>query len=124
MLSLLFGLISISNATEFVIVPNYECRLIVAASEPSHSLEKNFMADYASGSHGGREHQFSNGIHEVTLQASNNWMALRWVKNGELVAEGLSAISKASDFDRVMILRNPKNSDEQVSLDCSPEPIK
>lgn len=109
------------SAAELKLVPNYECQLIVVVDEKSENMHEKFMADYASGSHGGREYRFNKGPQSVTVMASNNWMAIHWERAGQVIAEGHFAISKPSDFHRVILMLNPKNLDEQVSLDCSPE---
>lgn len=102
-------------------VPNYDCQLIVVTSDDSRSFQKKFQADYYSGSHGGRDFTFENGTEKVILQASNNWMSLNWFSGDQLLAAGLSASSEPTMGSRALIVVNPLNSEEQVSLDCTPE---
>lgn len=108
----------------FNIVPNYNCQVILAAESEEESFEEHFLADYASGSHGGREYEFKRKGHVLTVLASNNWMAIHWEKEGETVAEGHFVVSEAAGFHRVILLINPKNRNQQVSLDCSPEELE
>ena len=108
--------------TDSFMVPNYDCQLIVVAKDSSKSFDKKFQADYASGSHGGRALTFENGSEKVVLQASNNWLALDWYRDGKLVAAGLTASSDPYLGSRALILMNPRDTEEQISLDCSPEP--
>lgn len=107
--------------TKFNIVPNYECQVIVFVDSTEEHIQRKFMADHASGGHGGREYHFSNETQSVTVMASHNWMAVRWEQKKKLIAEGHFVISKSSDFDRVVLLKNPNNVNEQVTLDCHPE---
>gem|GEM_PF-1670539 len=122
-LGFFFGFSSPSFAEEAapVLVPNYNCEVIAIAGEAKDVLDQKFKADYASGMHGGREYTFENSVQKVTLLASNNWMAVRWEKNGEVIAFGHYATSKPSDDYRVILMLNPKNEEEQVSLECHPE---
>jgi len=107
--------------TDSFLVPNYDCQLIVVAKDRSKSFEEKFQADYFSGSHGGRPLTFEKGNQKVVLQASNNWLSLDWYRGGQLVAAGLTASSEPTTGSRALILMNPRNTDEQISLDCSPE---
>ncbi|MAV92053.1 MAG: hypothetical protein CL676_11590 [Bdellovibrionaceae bacterium] len=104
------------------LVPNYDCTVIVAADEDKYIMEEKFKADFASGSHGGREYKFEKLDQSVTVQASNNWLSLSWFRGETMVAAGLTASSEMSLADRVLILLNPVNPDERASIDCSPEP--
>lgn len=104
-------------------VPNYECRLMLILEDNKHEeIDEKFLADYGSRGHGGMERIYENGRNKVIVQASNNWMAIQWEQSGKIVTAGHFVISKPSDFHRVVIMMNPKNTYEQVSLDCSPEP--
>ena len=107
------------------LVADYKCEIILYRQAPAKGFSQVFMSSYSSGSHGGMSQTFGEGLNGgtdvVTVQASNNWMAMNWEQNGKVIANGLAAVSAPSKDYRVMILRNPNNLEEQVSLDCAPD---
>lgn len=117
--------VSAQETKELPLVPNYNCQVILIVENENEVIHEKFMADFASGSHGGREYVFEKGPQTVIVMASNNWMAVQWERADKIVAAGHFAISKPTlDFHRVVLLLNPKNPNEQVSLDCSPESME
>ncbi len=101
-------------------VKNYSCTVIVVADDLTDgSMEKTFDVLGSSASHGGNEILFEAENHEVTLLSNGKWMGISWKRDGELLAETVVARSDENQASQTMIVYNPANVDEQVSLSCS-----
>lgn len=100
---------------------SFDCQLLVITKEKPSFPDQNFKAPVkADSGHGGDERTFKaeGNPNEVTIIVDGKWLGLSWWKYGEVVAEALFVVTDFSQ-DRVAIVYNPKNRDEQVSLNCS-----
>ncbi len=94
-----------------------ECEVLVITGE--EFLEQKFEAPMASQGHGGPEQTVKGEVNEVTTMADGKWLGISWRKNGELIAESINLIRDMISQPRVLIVYNPKNVDEQVSINCA-----
>ena len=101
--------------------PNpYDCRISLYATDLPNGLIATFLADAEGGSHGGGNTQsFKGGDYQVNVTADRKWMTLEWMKGTERIASGLFAWNDGSVVHRVVIMYNPKNTDDQVQFSCS-----
>ena len=90
--------------------------MVITAEE---FLEQKFEAPNGSQGHGGPEQNVKGKVNEVITMADGKWLGISWWKNGELIAESINLIRDVIAQPRVLIVYNPKNVEEQVSLDCS-----
>lgn len=102
-------------------VPNfYSCRVILVAKDISGGVaEKPFTTMADSGSHGGGGFEFAFEKHKVGILADAKWMAISWMRDGKNVSQATFSSSVANSGAQVLILANPADVDEQVSLDCN-----
>jgi hypothetical protein len=94
-----------------------DCNVIVYTQE--EVIEKSFKAPMVSEGHDVPEFTFKSTINEVTAMADGKWLGITWSKNNEIIAESINLIRDMIDQPRVLIIYNPKNREEQVSLDCA-----
>lgn len=95
---------------------SYGCTVIIVADDLVY--EKDFTAVNRGGTHGGEEYTFREGNHEVTLLADGKWQGISWWHKGQLISESISVLQTTYSQSRVMIAYNPKNTGEQVSVNC------
>lgn len=93
-----------------------QCQVIVVTEE--EHIEENFVAPATSQGHNVPEMTVTGQRHEVTAMADGKWLGLSWRKDGELLAESISLIRDVTSQPRVLLIYNPVNVDEQISLDC------
>lgn len=109
------------QGTPLVLVADYKCQLIVVRDDHTKSFTKHFKSSFASGGHGGMEQTFGEGEDIVTVQATHNWLAVQWIQNEELLTVVHFVMAESSKSARVALILNPKNLNEQVTLDCEPD---
>jgi hypothetical protein len=117
MIASLLSVLAISAAAD--IPSKYQCKVILMARDlPNEYAEQAFVAPAMSGSHGGqgREFQFEN--HRIGILSDAKWMAISWEHNGKTVSRATFASSLENQGAQVLILSNPADDEEQVSLDC------
>lgn len=68
--------------------------------------------------HGAPEVEVMGEFNQVTAMADGQWLGLRWEQSGVLVAESLNVLRDVVTQPRTMIVYNPKNTEEQVSISC------
>ncbi len=90
--------------------------LIVTDSE---FVEKSYEAPDSSKGHDVPEIIVKGEQNELTVMADGKWLGMSWRQNGELIAESVNLIRVEITQPRVLIMYNPKNTNEQVSLDCA-----
>ena len=93
-----------------------ECNVIVYTD--SETLEKSFNAPKYSEGHKVPEMSLSGKANEVIVMADAKWLGISWHQSGQLIAESVTLIRDIVSMPRALIIYNPKNTDEQVSLDC------
>lgn len=97
----------------------YSCTVLVIADDLKEVGEFHFTMDaVADESHGGSPKVFSIEKHQITVLTTGRWMAISWSRSGELLSETVTARSDDNAGSQVLIVYNPKNTNEQVSLGC------
>lgn len=76
------------------------------------------IKDHHQGSHGGSERTFVFENHEVVVVANDRWLGLAWWVDGEKVGESVTLSTATHVQSRVVLLMNPKNDYERVSITC------
>lgn len=94
-----------------------ECHITVVTDK--ETLENTFTALEQSAGHGAAGPAINGQFNRVEVKADGMWLGINWTQDGELVAESISVIGSSSEKARVLIVYNPKNNNEQVSLDCA-----
>lgn len=99
----------------------YKCELVVIAEGvPNGALSQSFeRPDSAPGGHGGEYLPFEFGSHIVLVQADGKWRSIYWVNGETVIAHVVTATSQPVAGDQALIVVNPKDEQEQVSLSCS-----
>lgn len=93
------------------------CTIIVVTG--AETFEKKFSTSPYSQGHSVPEFVAEGKRSKITAMADGKWLGLSWFLDDELIAESISLIRDTIKQPRVLILYNPQNQDEQVSLDCS-----
>jgi hypothetical protein len=101
--------------------PTYSCQVILIATDlPQGSLTFKYTVSPTNvGSHGGQEFPFAAGTHKISAISNDRWLGITWTKAGVLVASSVFARSEVNQGSMALIIYNPQNPEEQVSLDCS-----
>lgn len=101
---------------------SYHCHIIVFADDLKDGyVEQNFVAvAQATQTHGGQQYIFTLDKYKVSLLANDRWMGISWSKGQELIGETVFLRTQLSQEAQVLMLFNPKNSNEYASLDCQP----
>ncbi len=94
-----------------------QCEVIFITQEVTTS--ETFPVSSSSQGHDVPEMTFTAQNHEVTAMADGKWLGLSWRKDTVLVAESISLIRDVTTQPRVLIMYNPANVDEQVSINCA-----
>lgn len=100
----------------------FSCRLIFAGENSSYEKEFLVIHDPAA-SHGGEPQQFTYLKHTFVVLSDAKWMGLNWRYGDAVLAESVFTQSLDSKDSRVLLVFNPNNTEEQVSLSCSPRLI-
>ena len=72
----------------------------------------------SDGGHGGSERSFTFENHEVTVIANDRWMGIAWWMDGKKLGEAVTLSTVSNAQSRVMLLMNPDNENERVSITC------
>lgn len=112
-LTILLTFLTVQNALAF---ETLTCNVIVVAED--EYIEKELKVMKVTKGHGAPELSVEGKTNQVTAMADGKWLGLKWLKNGKLVAESVNLIRNESDQPRVLIMYNPNNTDEQVSIGC------
>lgn len=98
-----------------------KCNLvIVAEGAPGGTQDVNFeRPEVAPGGHGGEYLPFEFGPHIVLAQVDGKWRSIYWVKGETVIANIVTATAESLHSDQALIVINPNNDQEQVSLSCS-----
>lgn len=103
----------------------YDCTVrLIAEDLPNGSMEVSFKRPAAGGPHGGDGLEFKFGKHLVLAAIDSKWRNLEWQKSGEIIASTVSVTLNPYDGPHALILYNPKNTSEQLALDCSGYSLK
>lgn len=99
------------------------CRImIVDPTLPGGALEKMVdVPDQASGTHGGEMIVTEVAAHKVEMNADGKWRNITWSKNGAVIARTVTLAELIHRGIFVVILFNPADDEEQVSLGCEPK---
>jgi hypothetical protein len=117
---IIFGLLS-THAMADATPPStdLQCHVMVFATDLTNGMaETEYAAPLSSGAHGGKDYAFKFQDHQVAVNSDGKWLNITWVHKGILVAMGTSVRSENVQNAAVMILYNPNNQDEQVSVNC------
>lgn len=95
----------------------FNCQ-VIAITQGGSILEKKFTVNQNSKGHGGEDFVFEDGLQKIVGMADGTWMGLEWYVKGKLVAKGLFAQNQNTVESRVLVLFNPAEEDDQLSLDC------
>ena len=114
----LFLLIFTASSAQARSVSSIVCDAIVYTE--FEVLEKEGVAlPLAVMGHGGEPFEVKGEQNEVIFNADGRWLGVDWYQNGEPIAHALFLLSEIIETPRVMLVFNPKNLEEQVSLNCS-----
>lgn len=91
---------------------------IYIATDDGYS-EESFYAPSTSSGHNVPEMTVSLMDHKITAMADGKWLGLNWTKGEEVIAESISLLRDVTAVPRVLMIYNPKNFNEVVSLTCS-----
>lgn len=126
MISSLLALAALMNPAQALTaseIKSYNCRVVVIAQDllPAGSETKEFTrAAVSAGSHGGTETEVKMGDHDVSVLADGKWRAISWHYKGKMVAETVTAQVNPITDNATMIVYNPQNIEEMVTLTCDP----
>ena len=98
--------------------PQYKCEVMGHVANMQEFIEERFTTTPDNGSHGGKELSFTNGAQEIVVIANQQWLGISWFYKGEKIAEAVNVIKEKDSSQRVLIVYNPKNPEEQASLNC------
>ena len=100
----------------------YSCFIIgILDKQDDTGFEFDFemeINDKTRGSHGGQERTFKFKNHEVVAVANDKWLGLAWWKSGRKIGESVTLSTATNAQSRVVLLMNPKNEYERVSITC------
>lgn len=95
----------------------YNCRAAIIAGDDI--LEFTFQAPpIGEGGHGGAPFEFKSGEHFLGVIADGHWRGISWSRNGQLVAEAVTASKSFFSSGQAFIVYNPKNTNEQAYVTC------
>jgi hypothetical protein len=118
MIAVLLSILATSASAD--IPSKYECKVIIVAKDlPNGSDVKEYVAPALTGSHGGSGFEFTFENHKVGILSDAKWMAISWMRDGKYLAKATFASSLENQGAQVLILGNPADDEEQVSLDCA-----
>lgn len=89
--------------------------MVLTATE---ELEKRLNVPFVNDGHGGSEFMIQGQENRVLIMADGKWLGIRWEQNGEAIGESVTLLRDAVTQPRVLIMYNPNNLDEQVSISC------
>lgn len=125
--TILFSLLSLVQFGNAAPVTNpfgdaFKCNMTIIVSDIPNGVQNFFFnrPAVADGSHGGAPVIFNVGAYEIQILADAKWRGISWWKNGELISETVMATGSLLPKDIVLITYNPKNQNEQISLNCDP----
>lgn len=112
-------LLSLSPMTSWA-TETYQCEAILASSAlVEGGVTWPFSPNNANESHGGAPLTFREGVHEIQVLATKQWLGISWMKEGKKIAEGVFVLGGEDQAaQRVAILYDPSDSGDQVSLGC------
>ena len=99
----------------------YDCQVIIVAKDvvDGSVTFKYQVTPQNNGSHGGIEYPFASGNHKVSVLSNGRWLGISWWRSDVLVAETVFARSEDNMGSEALIIYNPADQEEQVSVDCS-----
>lgn len=105
------------------VLTGYECTIRLFAKDlPNNGFQEvTFPRPLQGGAHGGQPNSYTFGKHTVEALIDSKWRNLTWWIDGKLVAATVSAKSEVVAGYDTVILYNPANTDEEVSVACSPK---
>lgn len=99
------------------------CRVMIVDKDlPQGAYEITYdVPEVARDGHGGEPVDIESGPHRVEVSVDGRWRNLVWFKGDSLVAKVITLNEKIYDTQHVVILANPQDDDEQLSLGCEPK---
>ena len=94
-----------------------DCEVLIITDQ--EFVEGTLEAPSASQGHNVPEKVIKGESNEVVAMADGKWLGISWKQKGELIAESINLLRDLADQPRVLIVYNPKNTHEQVSISCS-----
>lgn len=104
-------------------VPTYDCEVIIVADDlPNGSADFRYTTDgKASATHlATASYPFEVQEYKISAISNARWFGIVWSKNGTPIARAMNVRSDDMTKPQAMMVYNPTNDDEEVSLDCSP----
>jgi hypothetical protein len=98
---------------------HFDCRTYAVVGSPSDEIEKEFKVNLKGESHGGDPFSFQSARQQVNVTADGTWLVVEWTVDGKVLAKGMVAQSSDLVGHRALVLYNPRDDGEQVSLSCS-----
>lgn len=122
--TLLFGLGSQAQNQSPPTPETYDCNLDIFANDlPNQFGETHFKAIGPQVQvHGGPSYDFTFANYKVSVLANSRWRGISWWAGERLIAQTIHAQPNDSLVDEVLILSNPADTDQFISLECAPTP--
>jgi hypothetical protein len=98
---------------------HFNCRIYAVVSSPTDEIEKEFKVSLKGSPHGGDPFSFQSARQQVNVTADGTWLVVEWTVDGKVLAKGMVAQSSDLVEHRALVLYNPRDDGEQVSLSCS-----
>lgn len=121
-LALLPQLASADVVSDLFKSQKFNCYIIgILDKQDDDGFEFDFeieINDGSRGTHGGPERSFKFKNHEVVVVANDRWLGLAWWVNGKKIGESVTLSTATNAQSRVVLLMNPKNEYERVSITC------
>jgi hypothetical protein len=96
-----------------------KCLLIMVASNRSSILKETFIADLDNSIHRASSRSFAKDEYQIDVVANEGWMGLSWRKGARELGSSLTNVESEAGRHRVLLIRNPENPADQLSLSCS-----
>jgi hypothetical protein len=106
----------------------HDCRVaVISDAVPAGSVEFLFEAPHVGLGHGGETFSFNAGPFDILAMADGKWLGIEWRQAGVLIAKAIAVSADPLPDERVLLVMNPQNEQDQVHLSCSrrkPAPIE
>jgi hypothetical protein len=104
----------------------YSCHVMIlskdlenGSAEFNYEVTLNGESASSNGPHGGAEYPFAAKNHKLSVMSNARWLGMGWWKNDEQIAQALTVRADDNKNSQVIILYNPKDVEEQASIDCT-----
>ena len=118
----------VSPWTEGVVSPSvgeskeFLCNIILYSEDDQEMIDTKITIKDKAASHGGPYKLLTSvgGVNQIRFAIDGRWIKLQWYVSQKLVAAGIMVISDSVAVHRGVILYNPSNLEDQLSVGCEP----